>query len=611
MDILFMLFSSYKSDVSTSANKHSLSAILLSNLLCLGFFISPANAGKLEKSLTQKSEFQAQDLYQALTAEIYNKLGEDNLAVDYYYKLSAINTDPAIAKRVTELATVTGQIAKALDGAKRWVVLQPNNLEANQYLTLLYLRNSHFKPAAKQLDTIRALIEETSEQTRSEAVHSDSQNSIFHSSESLTFIGALLAAEAHHKKAFSVFNLYINEYASKTKNHVIYRKQQRLIAAQLAMKAKEYTSVISSLEGLVNLGAKNHVDATVMHAKALHKLRQNSEAIKRLKSIQNHPEANDSHRLELVRLLVLEKQKSSALPILEVLVSKHSKNLELLKSLIALQIDQSKLTDVEINISKLGANVKYTNEADYFSGEFAEKLGQQEKALLSYEKVVDGSYLKNAHKKRISLTKRIHGQTDLNTLFYQQQKNARTLSDQAYWMKLQADDLFEAQHYLKALSLYNKAVTLVPAKTRYRYKRGLVNERLGNVEKAEADFNFVLTKRDNDTDTLNALGYMLSVHTKRFTEAKVHINKAYKLKPNDPLILDSLGFILYKTGELDKAEKYLRKAFQLSKKPEVASHLITVLVESNQYQEAKNIYIQMQKIYPNSPSLNGVSHYIP
>ncbi len=606
--LLFMLVPSYKSDVRTKANQYTL--LLSITLFCLVFLLNPVSAGMLEKSIKQKTKFQSQDLYLALAAEIYNKLGEDHMAVDYYYKLSVSNSDPAIAKRVTELATVTGQIAKALDGAKRWVILKPNNLEANQYLTLLYLRNSHFKSAAKQLDAIRVLIERSSEDSKSPTLYSNVKNHRFVSSESLTFIGALLAAEAHHEKAFSVFNLYIKEYASKIKNHSIYQKQQKLIAAQLAMKAKQYSAVISSLEGLTNLDPRNHVDATVMHAKALHKSRQNGDAIELLKSIQSHPEANDSHRLELVRLLVLEKQKSLALPILETLVSKHSKNFELLKSLIALQIDQSKLSNTENNISKLRANVEYKNEADYFSGEFAEKLGQQEKALLYFERVAKGSYLKNAHKKRISLTKLIHGQVALNTLFDKQQNNAETLSDQAYWMKLQADDLFEAQQYSNALSLYNIAVTLVPEKTRYLYKRGLVNERLGNLESAETDFNTVLAKRNNDADTLNALGYMLSVHTKRFTEAKTYINKAYKLKPNDPLILDSLGFVLYKTGELDKAEKYLRKAFQLMKKPEVASHLITVLAKSNQHQEAKDIYIEMQRIYPNSPSLKSVVHFL-
>ena len=70
-------------------------------------------AGIIEKSIPETSHFESNDLYQALAAEIYNQLGEKNLAVDHYYSLSASNKDSAIAKRVTELATVTGQIAKA------------------------------------------------------------------------------------------------------------------------------------------------------------------------------------------------------------------------------------------------------------------------------------------------------------------------------------------------------------------------------------------------------------------------------------------------------------------------------------------------------------------
>lgn len=607
-----MLFSSIKSDVKSTARQCSI-LYLVSYLLLIACSLAvlPTFAGKLEKNPVQDTKFEAQDLYQALIAELYNNLGEDNLAVDSYYELSISNKDPAIAKRVTELATATGQIAKALDAAKRWVELMPNDLEANQYLSLLLLRNSYFKYSAKQIDVIRDIIDKSSDQSSVSLANLEANPDKFHSSESLRFIGALLAAEAHHEKAYSVFELYLKNYASKLKDNKFYQKQQRLISAQLAMKAKKYAVVVSSLKGLKNLDAENHVDSVVLHAKALHKLGKNNESIKYLESIQKHSEANDSHRLELVRLLVLSKQKNKALPILKSLVSKYPKNLELLKSYVALRIDQSKLKNIQLEINKLAADVKYKNEAHYFSGEYAEKLGQREKALLSYADVSEGSYLKNAHKKRIYLTKLIHGQLELSEFFAREQKNATSLAKQAYWIKLQADDLFEYFHYSKALSLYDKAVKLMPKKTRYRYKRGLVNERLGNFEKAETDFKFVLDKRDNDTDTLNALGYMLTAHTDRFVEAKKLIDKAFKLKPNDPLILDSLGFVFYKTGNLIKAEKYLRRAFSLMKKPEVASHLITVLAKSNQIKEANQIYIEMQKIFPNSQSLEGVSHFLP
>jgi len=567
-------------------------------------FVLPIHAGILDKSVTEESKFEANDLYQALAAEFYNEIGDQNQAVDFYYSLSASNNDPAIAKRVTELATATGQISKALNAAERWVEISPNNLEANQYLALLFIRNGHFTSAAKRLDSIRVLIEETSDKL------SEIDNEQFQTNESLTFIGAMLTAESHHKKAYTVFNIFIKNHFSKVQNHSIYDKQRKLIAAQLAMKAKKYTDVVAYLEDLTGLDGLNHVDAKVMHAKALHKLRKNDLAITQLKDIQNHADANDSHRLELVRLLVLNRQKDAALPILKKLVSKHSKNFELLKSYIALQIDQSNLSNVESNIKLLGSQGNYINEVAYFRGEFAEKLGQQEKALRNYAKVNGGSYLKNAHKKTISLTKKVEGKSALKEFFKKKQNNAKTIKTQAYWIKLQADELFEAFNYEEALSLYNKAITLAPKKTRYRYKRGLVNERLGYLENAETDFNYVLSIRENDYEVLNAFGYMLSVHTDRISEAKSYIDRAFELKPNDPLVLDSLGFVLYKKGELDQAEKYLRKSFNIMKKPEVASHLITVLAELEQYQEAKNIYLEMQKIYPNSPSLKSVAHRI-
>ena len=587
-------------------------AVLLVSLFLCVFLVTPINAGIQEKSVTEEVEvkFESNDLYKALAAEISNTLGEQNIAVDFYYELSANNTDPAIAKRVTELATVTGQIAKALDGAKRWVVLAPNSLEANQYLALLLLRNSRFSLAATQLNTIRNLIEESSIHDET-STFTQSQEYSFKTNESLTFIGAMLTAESHHKKAFDVFNLYLENHASKRDGFAQLYKQKTLIFAQLAMKAKKYEEVVASLENLTGLDAQNHVDAKVMLAKALHKLRNNAAGIQHLKDIQNLPEANDSHRLELVRLLVLDKQKKQALPILKSLVSKHPKNFELLKSFIALQIDLSILNDVAAQIKLLRSNEGYINEASYFSGEFAEKLGQVEKALLNYSNVNSGKYLKNAHKKIISLIKKTEETEALNVFFDNKQKNADSIKNQAYWFKLQADDLFESHQYTSALDLYNKAIRLTPNRNRYRYKRGLVFERIGNIKAAEADFNHVLKKRHNHYEVLNALGYMLSVHTDRLSEAKTYIEKAYQLKPNDPLVLDSLGYVLYKSGELNKAEKYLRKAFNLTKKPEVASHLISVLAKLNQHAEAKVIYQEMRRIYPNSPSLKSVAKQFP
>ena len=120
-----------------------------------------------------------------------------------------------------------------------------------------------------------------------------------------------------------------------------------------------------------------------------------------------------------------------------------------------------------------------------------------------------------------------------------------------------------------------------------------------------------LKPEKNDADTLNALGYMLTVHTKRYAEAMSHIEKAFKIKPNDPVIMDSLGWVYFHTGDLTSAESYLRKAFSTIKNPEVASHLISTLAKSGKQQEAQEIFNEMNKKYPDNKILNNVKHYLP
>jgi Flp pilus assembly protein TadD len=376
------------------------------------------------------------------------------------------------------------------------------------------------------------------------------------------------------------------------------------------MKAKNYTAVISLLEFLDDLDPQNLVDAAAMKAKAYHRSNQTVEAIQVLNSIKDYKETKDSSRLELVRLLVLDKKKKRALPILQKLVTKHQKNNELLKSLIALQIDQSFLKNAENNINKLRLTDKYQDDAEYFRGELLEKKGNFNEALKSYNNVKDGSFLNIAHKKVIYITQKAKGQQALDELFSLKQKNAEKVSDKAYWIKLQADKVFDEKKYKQALVLYNKAIQLTPDNTHYYYYRGLLHERMTNLDLAEKDFNFVLKKRNNDADALNALGYMLSVNTQRLIEAKNYIKKAFEIKPNDPVIMDSLGYILFKMGDLSAAERYLRKAFRLMKNPEVASHLISVLSKSNQHQEAQLIFEEMNEKYPDNHILNNVKQYL-
>jgi Flp pilus assembly protein TadD len=102
---------------------------------------------------------------------------------------------------------------------------------------------------------------------------------------------------------------------------------------------------------------------------------------------------------------------------------------------------------------------------------------------------------------------------------------------------------------------------------------------------------------------LNALGYTLADRTTRYSEAKVLIDKAHQLTPDDPAVLDSMGWINYRLGNLDEAENYLRQAFARFPDHEVAAHLGEVLWANGKRREARQVWAKGFEAQADSPIL--------
>jgi len=538
--------------------------------------------------------------YQALVAEFYNQSGSPKQTLKHYLPLALISNDPALVKRVTEIATATAQLKKGLEAAKHWVELSPNDIEARQYLTLLYLRDDQLKKSAEQLQFVHKIVE-------SDLKQDTKQKKVL--SKGLKFIGALLVIEARHEKAYRVYQHYIHLQAS-VKGFEKYRGQQNLILASLAMKAKKYEVVVSALDGIDKSSTQYFASAAMMKTKALQKLGRLNEAAKLLKVVVKDKSTSDSKRLELTRLLIQVGKKDEASKILDTLIAKHPKNNDLLKALIALNIDQQSWREAKRNNRKLAKSKAYQNDATYFYGEINEGQGQLNKALAHFRKVKTGAFLKNAHKNTARLSAKLESLAVAQQWLQSEQKKSSKKKDQAYWLKLEADLLSDQQKNTEALQRYNEIITLMPNKMSYRYYRGLLYERTKQIELAEKDFNLIINKQKNNANALNALGFLLVKYTSRFDEARKHIQKAFKLKPNDPTIMDSLGWVYFRTGEIAIAESYIRKAFKVIKNPQIASHLITVLAKSGQHQEARELFNEMIIKYPESTILADVKVHL-
>nr|WP_232348813.1 tetratricopeptide repeat protein [Neptunomonas qingdaonensis] len=102
---------------------------------------------------------------------------------------------------------------------------------------------------------------------------------------------------------------------------------------------------------------------------------------------------------------------------------------------------------------------------------------------------------------------------------------------------------------------------------------------------------------------LNALGYTLSLYTERYNEAYELLNRAIQIKPDDPAIMDSIGWVLFKLQRHEEALNYLQKAYKVYPDAEVGGHLIAVLVALNQRPKAQQIFTELSKKFPDSPHL--------
>jgi len=129
------------------------------------------------------------------------------------------------------------------------------------------------------------------------------------------------------------------------------------------------------------------------------------------------------------------------------------------------------------------------------------------------------------------------------------------------------------------------------------YRRGGSYERIGNYKKADDDLLNSLNINSNDPYVMNYLGYSWLERNINIKEAFILLEKANKKKKDDPYITDSIGWAYYLTGNLNKAEKFLRKAVLLMPDdPIVNDHYGDILWKLNRKIEARYFWKSVLKL---------------
>lgn len=223
-------------------------------------------------------------------------------------------------------------------------------------------------------------------------------------------------------------------------------------------------------------------------------------------------------------------------------------------------------------------------------GQLAEMLEQKSTALTWYQQVRDDDEHWFESQVRVAVLLQDQGKRDAAlAITHELQARAgdepKKLGD-AYLLEAELVDDTSSE---AALAVYSRGLNVLPDDTRLIYARALRYANDGRTAEAERDLRRVLELKPADVDAMNALGYTLADANQKLEEAYTLIQAALKAKPEEPAVIDSLGWVQFRRGHLAEAETALRRAYEKQPDAEIASHLGEVLWHRGNKDEAKTI----------------------
>ena len=205
-------------------------------------------------------------------------------------------------------------------------------------------------------------------------------------------------------------------------------------------------------------------------------------------------------------------------------------------------------------------NLSLVAENQYLNKEY----NKAKRTLKNFRKDNDFYYWYRIKKETQIIEKEKNKEESLNYIISQFEKinkpNSKILFDVANFYK-------NSKKYDEAIEYYTKLINFLDdnsvMKSDLLYRRGGSYERSGDYEKADKDLLDALNINSDDAYILNYLAYSWLERDYKIDEAIDMLEKAYKLENNDPYIIDSIGWAYYLVNDYLKAEKFIKRAVEL------------------------------------------------
>ena len=511
--------------------------------------------------------FPADSFYDLLVAEFALRRGEYDIALNNYQQQSHVTHDSGVISRTARLAEFLKADRIALDSAQLWAQQDPDDMEAQ------FLLASQLAKAGRPLDAMEPMVKVLEAGTKANFA--------------LIAAAALQLSEGTQNQLLDQFNALLVTH----KDNVELMTGKALLLQQRGEKAEALALVRKVLDI-----APDETHAIIIEAKLLDEMGRSQEAFTRLEQMVEQNPYNRRMRLQYARLLT-QADMSKAREQFAILVAQSPGDGDMLLSLALVSKETGAIEDAEVYFRKLLMMNQHVSEAHFYLGQIAEQRGDSEEAIKQYADVPPGAEFFPALGRVINL--QLNAKNPDGARKQLRDLRERYPQHAVRFYLIEAEMLMQLKEYQAGNQLLTDALKKYPAQPNLLYSRSTFSERRRDLPLLEKDLRAILAKDPNNAVALNALGYALTDHSKRYDEAHALLEKAFAQKPDDPAIMDSMGWIEYKQGNLTRARELLEKAYAAFPDPEVAAHLGEVLWQAGNEKRALEIW---QKALEDSPN---------
>ncbi|MBX8487125.1 tetratricopeptide repeat protein [Pseudomonas cichorii] len=517
--------------------------------------------------------FTQDTLVSLLSAELAGQRNRFDIALDNYVTQAVKTQDPAVSERAYRIAEYLGADQAALDTAMIWARNDPGNLEAQRAAAIQLARSGRYDDSMMYMERVLQGQGDT---------HFD-------------FL-ALSAAETDtdtRNGLLKSFDRLLGKYPNN--GQLIFGK------ALLLQQNGDSERSLRLLED--NPPKDGEIAPILLRTRLLQGMGRGKEGLPILeKSLKKYPE-DKRLRLTYARMLVEQNRMEDAKVQFSSLLKQYPDDDELRFSLALVCLEAKAWDEAAVYLEELVERGAHVDSAHLNLGRIHEERDDPQSALAEYAQVGPGSDFLSAQLRQSDILMSNGNAAEASKRLAEARDSQPDYAIQLYL--IEAETLTSNNQPDRGWQVLNQALKQYPDDVNLLYTRAMLAEKRNDLAQMEKDLRAIIKREPENAMALNALGYTLSDRTTRYAEARELIEKAHTLTPDDPAVLDSLGWVNYRMGNLDEAERLLRMALERFPDHEVAAHLGEVLWAKGEQREARKVWAKALEQQPDSPILRS------